>query len=45
MHYPRKTSKIKRIRKVGFRARMKTTRGRKIMNSKRRTGRSTTIAA
>lgn len=43
MHYPRKTSKIKRIRKVGFRARMSTTKGRKIMNSKRRTGRSTTL--
>jgi ribosomal protein L34 len=43
MHYPRKTSKIKRIRKVGFRARMSTTKGRKIMNSKRRAGRTTTL--
>lgn len=43
MHYPRKVSKIKRVRKVGFRARMKTRKGRKIMNSKRRTGRSTTL--
>lgn len=43
MHYPRKTSKLKRIRKVGFRARMSTTKGRKIMNSKRRVGRSTTL--
>ena len=43
MHYHRKTSNIKRIRKVGFRARMKTTRGRKMINSKRRTGRTTTL--
>ena len=43
MHYPRKTSKIKRIRKVGFRSRMSTTKGRKIMNSKRRVGRTTTL--
>jgi large subunit ribosomal protein L34 len=42
-HYPRKTSKIKRIRKVGFRARMSTTRGRKMMNAKRRVGRSCTL--
>jgi ribosomal protein L34 len=39
MHYPRKVSKIKRIRKVGFRARMSTTAGRKMINSKRRAGR------
>lgn len=39
MHYPRKVSKIKRVRKVGFRARMKTRKGRKIINSKRRVGR------
>ena len=39
MHYPHKLSKIKRIRKVGFRARMKTTAGRRMINSKRRTGR------
>ncbi|MCI0362275.1 MAG: 50S ribosomal protein L34 [Phycisphaerales bacterium] len=44
MHYPRKVSNIKRVRKVGFRARMATTKGRKIMNSKRRVGRSTTLS-
>lgn len=43
MHYPHKLSKVKRIRKVGFRARMATSKGRKIMNSKRRIGRSTTL--
>lgn len=43
MHYPRKVSKIKRIRKVGFRARMRTTKGRKIMNSKRRVGRRVSL--
>ncbi|MEO0483941.1 MAG: 50S ribosomal protein L34 [Planctomycetota bacterium] len=39
MHYPRRTSKIKRRRKLGFRARMKTRSGRKIINAKRRAGR------
>lgn len=39
MHYPHKVSKIKRIRKVGFRARMRTTAGRKMINSQRRAGR------
>ncbi len=40
MHYPHKTSRIKKLRKVGFRARMKTSAGRRIINSKRRAGRS-----
>ncbi len=39
MHYPRRVSKIKRIRKLGFRARMKTSLGRKMINRKRRLGR------
>lgn len=39
MHYPHKTSKIKRARKLGFRARMRTTNGRKMINRKRRAGR------
>lgn len=39
MHYPRRVSKIKRIRKFGFRARMKTKNGRKLINRKRRLGR------
>lgn len=39
MHYPRRTSNIKRRRTVGFRARMKTKSGRKILNRRRRIGR------
>jgi ribosomal protein L34 len=42
MHYPRRVSKIKRIRKFGFRARMKTKAGRNMINAKRRTGRRLT---
>lgn len=32
-------SKIKRVRKIGFRARMATHSGRKILNARRRKGR------
>lgn len=39
MHYPRRQSNVKRRRKFGFRARMKTTLGRKMINRKRRMGR------
>ena len=39
MHYPRRVSKIKRARKHGFRARMRTKAGRKMINRKRRIGR------
>jgi large subunit ribosomal protein L34 len=39
MHYPRRISKIKRARKQGFRARMRTANGRKLLNRKRRDGR------
>ncbi|MCA9274000.1 MAG: 50S ribosomal protein L34 [Phycisphaerales bacterium] len=39
MHYPRRVSRLKRIRSQGFRARMKTKGGRKIMNRRRRIGR------
>ena len=39
MHYPRRISKIKRVRKLGFRARMRTKDGRNIINRKRRRGR------
>ena len=39
MHYPRRTSKIKRARKQGFRARMRTHSGRKLINRQRRAGR------
>jgi large subunit ribosomal protein L34 len=38
MHYPRKLSKRKRIRKQGFRARMKTALGRRLLSRKRRHG-------
>lgn len=44
MHYPHRVSKIKRKRSIGFRARMKTKNGRKILNSKRRHGRLVNIA-
>jgi large subunit ribosomal protein L34 len=39
MHYPHKLSRIKKLRKLGFRARMKTRKGRAIVNRKRRLGR------
>jgi len=39
MHYPRKISRIKRIRKQGFRARMRTSKGRKLLGRQRRQGR------
>jgi large subunit ribosomal protein L34 len=39
MHYPHKISKVKRARKIGFRARMKTKDGRATINRKRRAGR------
>lgn len=42
--YPKRVSRVKRKRSIGFRARMKTKAGRKIMNSKRRAGRSLNVA-
>ena len=42
MHYPRRTSKIKRVSMFGFRARMKTKAGRKLINRKRSLGRKLT---
>jgi large subunit ribosomal protein L34 len=39
MHYPHKSSNIKRARNIGFRARMKTKNGRKMINRKRAAGR------
>jgi large subunit ribosomal protein L34 len=39
MHYPRKNSAIKKRRKQGFRARMRTSKGRKLINRQRRRGR------
>jgi large subunit ribosomal protein L34 len=44
MAYPKRTSRVKRKRSIGFRARMKTTNGRKLMNRKRRAGRSLNVA-
>lgn len=43
MHYPHRISKVKRARKLGFRARMRTASGRKIINRKRRTGRKVQV--
>lgn len=37
-HYPKRRSLIKRARKFGFRARMRTKAGRRIINRKRRVG-------
>ena len=39
MHYPHKISKVKRARKIGFRKRMSTAKGRQMINRKRRAGR------
>lgn len=44
MHYPKRVSKIKRKRAIGFLTRMKTKNGRKMMNRKRRVGRSLNVA-
>ena len=43
MHYPHKTSKIKRARNIGFRARMKTKKGRQMISRKRRVGRKVQV--
>ena len=42
-HYPKRRSLIKRARKFGFRARMKTKHGRAMLNRKRRAGRSVNV--
>jgi len=44
MHYPHKISKRKRSRRIGFRARMRTHNGRKLINRKRRVGRQVQVA-
>lgn len=43
MHYPHRVSKIKRRRTQGFRARMRTAGGRKMIRRKRRLGRKVNI--
>ncbi len=43
MHYPHRISKRKRVRKLGFRARMRTSKGRKLINRKRRVGRKVQV--
>ncbi len=42
-HYPKRRSMIKRARKFGFRARMRTKNGRKLISAKRRMGRSVNV--
>lgn len=39
IHYPKRTSKIKRRRQFGFLGRMKTKSGRALLNKRRRIGR------
>lgn len=41
MHYPRKLSRVKKLRKQGFRARMQTAGGRKVLSRQRRRGKHT----
>jgi large subunit ribosomal protein L34 len=43
-HYPKRVSRVKRKRAIGFRARMKTKSGRKLLNRQRRVGRSLNVA-
>ncbi len=43
LHYPKRRSLIKRARKFGFRARMRTKDGRKLINRRRSMGRSVNI--
>ncbi len=44
IHYERKVSIVRRKRRIGFRARMKTANGRKMINRKRRVGRMINVA-
>ena len=42
-HYPKRRSNVKRRRRFGFRTRMKTKSGRKLLNRKRRLGRRLSV--
>lgn len=42
-HYPKRRSNVKRRRKFGFLARMRTKSGRKMINRKRAKGRSLNV--
>lgn len=44
IHYPKRISRLKRKRSIGFRARMRTKSGRKLINRKRRAGRLINVA-
>ncbi len=44
MHYPHRISRLKRKRSIGFRARMKSRGGRKLINRQRAIGRSLNTA-
>ena len=43
MHYPHRISQVKRARKLGFRARMSTKKGRQMINRKRSVGRKVQV--
>lgn len=43
MHYPKRLSHRKRSRKQGFRARMRTRGGRKLISRKRKRGRRVNV--
>ena len=42
-HYPKRRSLIKRARRFGFRARMRTKKGRQLINRRRRQGKSVNV--
>lgn len=42
-HYPKRRSLIKRARKFGFRARMRSRHGRKMLNRRRAKGQSLNV--
>ena len=44
IHYPKRISRIKRKRSIGFLVRMRTRSGRKLINRKRRVGRLINVA-